>query len=231
MKYSLKYENVTPAFFFFLSFLLEKIWFYLIRIKLLFRQRIGWITSSVCRNSRRNRRNFAGNAWFSKHVSSAVSHRLKSPTVPISRSSISHRQQQKKTTKTHLTPRILLWISLVPQTLRLHDRWTKWKLGAPGKGKKCMRRYLNKRNHLQAIRKRRKSATIVKLRNRSFKMFEKRIVEKQSKLLYSPYITSQPYPLQQRFLAILNSIKQRWESSYLYDIPNQGLKQVLTAPE
>ena len=54
---------------------------------------------------------------------------------------------------------------------------------------------------------------------------------KRSKLLFSPYIASQPYPLQQRFLAILDSIKQRWASSYLYAIPNQGFKQVMTAPE
>ena len=38
---------------------------------------------------------------------------------------------------------------------------------------------------------------------------------KRSKLLSSEYITSQPLPLQQRFMAILDSVKQRWAFSYL----------------
>ena len=54
---------------------------------------------------------------------------------------------------------------------------------------------------------------------------------KRSKLLSSEYITSQPLPLQQRFMAILDSVKQRWASSYLYAIPNQGLKQVMSPQE
>ena len=54
---------------------------------------------------------------------------------------------------------------------------------------------------------------------------------KKSKLWSSPYISSQPLPIQRRFMAILKSISTANASAYLYAIPNRGLGQVMTLEE
>jgi len=54
---------------------------------------------------------------------------------------------------------------------------------------------------------------------------------RRSELLAADYITSQPLPLQKRFQAILSSVCQKHASSFLFALPNHGLKQVMTPAE
>ena len=54
---------------------------------------------------------------------------------------------------------------------------------------------------------------------------------KRALLISSPYITTQPRPLQSRFLAILESIRQPHASAFLHALPNEGLCQVMSAME
>ena len=55
--------------------------------------------------------------------------------------------------------------------------------------------------------------------------------KKSADLLSSEYILSQPLELQSRFLAVLQSVKQRHASAYLFALPNPRLGQAMSTQE